>query len=114
MPLPRAGAGGGGHCPHQFERTLQDLVKGLRDCKSDADTEAFISKALSEIKEEMASREIHLKAAALQKACYVREDACPHLETHLLANRVVAPLNLFGVGGWGRRPASPVLSSTPP
>ena len=55
-----------------FERNLQDLVKGLRDCKSDTDTQAFINKALSEIKEEVSSREIHLKAVALQKACYVR------------------------------------------
>ncbi len=63
----------------QFERTLQDLVKGLRDCKSDADTEAFISKALAEVKEEMASREMPIKATALQKACYVRAHPQPRL-----------------------------------
>lgn len=60
-----------GH-PKMFEKTLQDLVKGLRDCKTDAESQAFISKSLAEIKEEASSREVSVKSNALLKAVYVR------------------------------------------
>jgi hypothetical protein len=54
-----------------FEKSLQDLVKGLRDCKTDAESQAYISKSLAEVKEEAGSREIPVKANALLKAVYV-------------------------------------------
>ncbi len=54
-----------------FEKTLQDLVKGLRDCKTDAESQAFVSKSLAEVKEEAGSREVSVKANALLKAVYV-------------------------------------------
>ena len=54
-----------------FEKTLQDLVKGLRDCKTDTEVQAFIGKAVAEVKEEAGSREVYVKANALLKAVYV-------------------------------------------
>lgn len=52
-----------------FEKSLQDVVKGLRQIKGDPT--AYISKALAEIKEEVKSRDVTLKAQALQKMTYV-------------------------------------------
>jgi hypothetical protein len=60
-----------------FEQDLHGLVKGLRDCKTDTETQAYIAKALTEIKQELSSREIHVKATAIQKASYVRLAAWP-------------------------------------
>lgn len=52
-----------------FEKSLQDVVKGLRQIKGDPT--AYISKALAEIKEEVKSRDVTLKAQALQKMTYL-------------------------------------------
>lgn len=59
-----------------FEKTLHDLVKGLRDCKTDAESQAFIAKCVAEIKDEAGSREVSVKTNALLKAVYVSA-RCP-------------------------------------
>ena len=54
-----------------FEKSLQDLVKGLRNTKGD--TTAYVAKAIQEIKDESKSRDVTIKAQALQKLTYVSE-----------------------------------------
>jgi hypothetical protein len=53
-----------------FEKSLQDLVKGIRNTKGD--TTQYIAKAIAEIKDEVKSRDVTVKAQALQKMTYVR------------------------------------------
>jgi AP-3 complex subunit delta len=53
-----------------FERSLQDLIKGMRNSKNDQ--VAFVAKAIQEIKEEIKSRDVGIKAQAIQKLTYVR------------------------------------------
>ena len=53
-----------------FEKSLQDVIKGIRNPKSDP--VAFVAKVTQEIKEELKSRDITVKAQALQKMTYVR------------------------------------------
>jgi hypothetical protein len=57
-----------------FEKSLQDLVKGIRNIKGDVGP--FISKAIAEIKDELKSRDILVKTQALQKMTYVRGASC--------------------------------------
>lgn len=52
-----------------WERTLQDLVRGLRANKKDEAT--FINKAVDEIREEIKSKDMELKAGAIMKLTYV-------------------------------------------
>jgi len=52
-----------------WERTLQDLIRGLRANKKDEAT--FINKAVNEIREEIKSKDMELKAGALMKLTYV-------------------------------------------
>jgi thymidylate synthase len=52
-----------------FERTLQDVIKGMRNSKNDQ--VAFVSKVIQEIKEEIKSRDVGIKAQAIQKLTYV-------------------------------------------
>ena len=53
-----------------FEKTLLDLVKGIRAHK---DNEAqFISDCIRECKDELSSSDLDLKAEALNKLTYVR------------------------------------------
>jgi AP-3 complex subunit delta-1 len=54
-----------------FEKSLQDLVKGIRNSKNDST--AYIAKAIQEIKEELKNRDVTIKAQALQKLTYVRD-----------------------------------------
>jgi AP-3 complex subunit delta-1 len=54
-----------------FEKSLQDLVKGIRAANNDS--AAYIAKAIQEIKDELKSRDVTIKAQALQKLTYVRE-----------------------------------------
>jgi hypothetical protein len=58
-----------------FEKSLQDLVKGIRAANNDS--AAFIAKAIQEIKEELASPDVPIKAQALQKLTYVSRAAQP-------------------------------------
>lgn len=53
-----------------WERTLQDLIRGLRANKRDESK--FIADAVDEIRTEIKSKDMELKAAALLKLTYVR------------------------------------------
>jgi len=52
-----------------WERTLRDLIRGLRANKNDESM--FINKAVDEIREEIKSKDMELKAGALMKLTYV-------------------------------------------
>jgi len=52
-----------------FEKSLQDMVKGLRANKANED--AFVRTCVGEIKEELRSNDIKKKAVAVQKLTYV-------------------------------------------
>ena len=58
-----------------WERTLQDLIRGLRANKNDQ--AKFIAQANEEIRREIKSKDMELKAAAVMKLTYVR--VCPLL-----------------------------------
>lgn len=51
-----------------WERTLQDLVRGLRANKNDE--AKFIAKAVDEIRQEIKCDDMELKAAAVLKLTY--------------------------------------------
>ena len=53
-----------------FEKTLTDLVRGIRACKRDIGL--YISKCISEIKEEIKSTDLHIKTNALQKMTFLQ------------------------------------------
>ena len=53
-----------------FEKSLLDMVKGIRDHKNDEAT--YISLCIKEIKSELNSTDKDLKADALAKLVYVR------------------------------------------
>jgi AP-3 complex subunit delta-1 len=52
-----------------WERTLQDLIRGLRANKQDEST--FINRAVDEIREEIKNKDMELKAGAIMKLTYV-------------------------------------------
>ncbi len=52
-----------------WERTLQDLIRGLRANKKDE--AKFIAKAVDEIRDEVRSKDMELKAGAVLKLTYV-------------------------------------------
>ncbi|WWD20082.1 hypothetical protein CI109_104556 [Kwoniella shandongensis] len=56
-----------------FERTLQDLIRGLRAHKasSKAQEDGFISEAMGEIRDELRGKDMALKAEAVLKMCYL-------------------------------------------
>ncbi|OWT39265.1 AP-3 complex subunit delta-1 [Cryptococcus neoformans Bt1] len=56
-----------------FERTLQDLIRGLRAHKgaSKAQEDAFIAEAMTEIRDELKGKDMALKAEAIIKMCYL-------------------------------------------
>lgn len=54
-----------------FERTLSDLIRGLR-ASSKKDEAKFIALAVEEIRKEVSSKDMELKAAAVLKLTYVR------------------------------------------
>ncbi|KAK8849458.1 hypothetical protein IAR55_004791 [Kwoniella newhampshirensis] len=56
-----------------FERTLQDLIRGLRAHKasSKAQEDAFIAEAMGEIREELRGKDMALKAEGVLKMCYL-------------------------------------------
>jgi len=56
-----------------WERTLQDLVRGLRANKKDE--AKFIAKAVDEIRQEIKSDDMELKAGAVLKLTYVSQVA---------------------------------------
>lgn len=68
-PLPHLGT----LSSNMFERTLQDLIRGLRAHKasSRAQEDAFLNEALGEIREELRGKDMALKAEAILKMSYV-------------------------------------------
>lgn len=52
-----------------WERNLQDLIRGLRAHKNDE--ARFIAEAIGEIRKEVRSEDMELKAAAVLKLTYV-------------------------------------------
>lgn len=56
-----------------FERTLQDLIRGLRAhrASSKAAEDAFLAEAMTELKEELKGKDMALKAEGVLKMCYV-------------------------------------------
>lgn len=56
-----------------WERTLQDLIRGLRAHKSSprGELEAFLGECVEEIRGELRGREMDLKAEGVVKMCYV-------------------------------------------
>ncbi|KAK1923811.1 armadillo-type protein [Papiliotrema laurentii] len=56
-----------------FERTLQDLIRGLRAHKasSKAQEDAFIQEAMVEIREELKGKDMALKGEGIIKMCYL-------------------------------------------
>ena len=52
-----------------WERTLQDLIRGLRANKKDESK--FIAQAVDEIRQEIKSKDMEIKAAAILKLTYV-------------------------------------------
>jgi len=52
-----------------WERTLQDLIRGLRANKKDESK--FISQVVDEIRKEIKSKDMELKAGAVLKLTYV-------------------------------------------
>jgi len=52
-----------------FEKTLQDIVKGIRASKRD--TALYISQCIAEIKAEISSRDMYIKSNALQKLTFL-------------------------------------------
>jgi AP-3 complex subunit delta len=53
-----------------WERTLQDLIRGLRASKHDE--AKFVAQAVQEIRDEIRRKDMELKAAAILKLTYVR------------------------------------------
>lgn len=53
-----------------WERTLQDLIRGLRANKKDESK--FLAKAVDEIRHEIKTDDMELKAGAVLKLAYVR------------------------------------------
>ena len=58
-----------------WERTLQDLIRGLRANKKDE--AKFIAQAVEEIRQEIRSKDMELKAGAVLKLTYVRVSSIP-------------------------------------
>jgi AP-3 complex subunit delta-1 len=58
-----------------WERSLQDLIRGLRSHKtsSKAELDAFLEEAMSEIRGELRGKDMELKAEGVVKMCYVSE-----------------------------------------
>ena len=64
-----------------WERTLQDLIRGLRANKKDESK--FIAQAVDEIRQEIKSKDMELKAGAVLKLTYVRRTSS---RTHRFLN----------------------------
>ena len=58
-----------------WERTLQDLIRGLRANKKDE--AKFIAQAVEEVRQEIRSKDMELKAGAVLKLTYVRVSSNP-------------------------------------
>jgi hypothetical protein len=61
-----------------WERTLQDLIRGLRANKNDE--RKFISQAIDEIRQEVRSKDMELKAGAILKMTFVCAVSSDHFD----------------------------------
>ena len=90
-----------------FERSLNDVVKGVRTCSPDQ-LPAFIAKVVAEVRKEERSQDADIKANAVAKLCYLHllgEDISDHA-FHIVE---VMALPKFAVGlfagmRWRERP----------
>ena len=76
-----------------WERTLQDLIRGLRANKKDESK--FIAQAVDEIRAEIKSKDMEIKAAAILKLTYVRTplSLC---RLHLMVRDASLKLHMLG------------------
>ena len=77
-----------------FERTLQDLIKGIRNTNNDQ--VAFVAKAIQEIKEEIKSRDVTIKTQAIQKLTYVRMAGSQLFTRGISLHFMFLQLNMLG------------------
>ena len=70
-----------------WERTLQDLIRGLRANKKDEAT--FINKAVNEIREEIKNKDMELKAGAIMKLTYVSVTFWRYLIPYLACSSLI-------------------------
>lgn len=63
-----------------WERTLQDLIRGLRAHRNSSKVEldAFLEDALTEIRKELKGKDMELKAEGVVKMCYVSDTSVPN------------------------------------
>ncbi|XP_050237182.1 AP-3 complex subunit delta [Mercurialis annua] len=54
-----------------FQRTSEDIIKGLRHQQTGESESSFISKVIEEIRREIKSTDLHTKSVALQKLTYL-------------------------------------------
>ncbi|KAJ0827273.1 putative adaptor protein complex AP-3, delta subunit [Helianthus annuus] len=66
-----SGTGGPSLMDSLFQRTLDDLIKGIRLHLPGPAQSTFISKSLDEIRREITSTDLHTKSTALQKLTYL-------------------------------------------
>jgi AP-3 complex subunit delta-1 len=61
-----------------WERSLQDLIRGLRSHKnsSKAELDAFLEEVMAEIRAELKGKDMELKAEGVVKMCYVSGGSC--------------------------------------
>lgn len=70
-----------------WERTLRDLIRGLRANKKDE--AMFINKAVDEIREEIKSKDMELKAGAIMKLTYVSVTLWRYLIFHSACSSLI-------------------------
>lgn len=68
-----------------FERTLESLIKGLRSHRG-ADEASFVATLLDEIRNEVRSGDMQVKAGAVLKLTYVSVDGREGFDGEVLAN----------------------------
>lgn len=54
-----------------FEKNLQDIVKGIRNCRDDTEKQQYVTKVTNEIKKEISTTDMELKANGLLKLLYL-------------------------------------------
>lgn len=91
-----------------WERTLQDLVRGLRANKKDESK--FIAKVVDEIRQEIKSDDMELKAGAVLKLTYVRS---ANARTRLCLTTIFNQLDMLGYDmSWASFHVVEVMSSS--
>jgi hypothetical protein len=73
-----------------WERTLQDLIRGLRANKNDE--RKFVSQAIDEIRQEVRSKDMELKAGAILKMTFVCTTSSHYFDTITDIFGLIAPI----------------------